>query len=389
MAKELGETTDPRELVPGDPEAVLATLTAMRDYGDALHAAGTGLKRIDTTDGWSGEAGDAFRKVFHGQPDKWIEAGDCFHTTANALDNYHSTLVWAQGQAADAIRQWNDGQTATSQARTQHEQAERQAGHELPFNDPGEATRQAARATLNRARGQLKEAGDTAANTVGPARDKAPKKPGFWDKVGDFFSDVGAGLENFAGHVVNGAASLGNAALHHPEDILTMAAGAGLMALGAGGEVGGVVLDATGVGAVVGVPANVVSAGVIATGGAMTAAGAGDLMMHASSEDGVSPMRTDHTGSGGEGFEPTEGFRGSEFDRDEIEEFINGHTGDSTPGMNRPSPDQVRQALDNATPTRLPGQNAEEWVATVNGEKIRVIVNYDMPWKSTSYKIGQ
>lgn len=37
----------------------------------------------------------------------------------------------------------------------------------------------------------------------------------------------------------------------------------------------------------------------------------------------------------------------------------------------------------------LAGQNAEEFVGTVNGEKVRVIVNYDMPWRSTSYKIGQ
>ena len=58
MPKELGETTDPKELVPSNPGAVTTTLTAMRGYGDALHNAGTGLQRIDTTDGWSGKAGD-------------------------------------------------------------------------------------------------------------------------------------------------------------------------------------------------------------------------------------------------------------------------------------------------------------------------------------------
>lgn len=68
MAKELGETTQPKELVPGGPDSVTTTLTAMRSYGDALHEAGTGLKRINVADGWSGEARDAFREAFHGQP---------------------------------------------------------------------------------------------------------------------------------------------------------------------------------------------------------------------------------------------------------------------------------------------------------------------------------
>jgi hypothetical protein len=383
MPKGLGETTDPKELVPGNPGAITSTLTAMRGYGDALHKAGTGLQRIDTTDGWSGKAGDAFRQVFHGQPGKWLEAGDCFHNAANALETYHSTLTWAQEQAADAIRQWNEAQAATSQARSVHDQAVQQAGHDLPFNDPGEAKRQVAQETLNRARSQLTSAGDAAASAVGAARDKAPEKPGFWDKVGDVAEDVGAGLANVAGHLVNDVASLGNAMLHHPGDMLTTAAGAGLMVLGAGGEVGGAALDATGVGAVIGVPANVVSAGVIATGAGMAAAGTGGLMMHMSSDDSVSPMRTDRTGSGGDGYEPTEGFRGSEYSQDEIEQFINGHTGDRNPVMDRPTEQQVNAALTKGTPVKLEGQNAEQF--DYNG--VRVIVNYDMPWRSTSFTL--
>jgi uncharacterized protein YukE len=86
MAKELGETSDPTELIPGSPDSVTATVRSMRSYGDALHEAGTGLKRIDVTDGWSGKAGDAFRQAFHGQPGKWLEAGDCFHHAADALE---------------------------------------------------------------------------------------------------------------------------------------------------------------------------------------------------------------------------------------------------------------------------------------------------------------
>lgn len=54
MAKDLGETSDPKELVPGDADSVTSTLDAMRAYGDALHEAGEGLQKIDTTEGWTG-----------------------------------------------------------------------------------------------------------------------------------------------------------------------------------------------------------------------------------------------------------------------------------------------------------------------------------------------
>lgn len=174
------------------------------------------------------------------------------------------------------MAQWAAGQAATEQATAQHRQAEQQAGTSLPFTDPGEAGRQAARGLLDNARHQLGSAGDSAAGTVGAARDKAPKKPGFWSKVGDFFEDVGAGLANAGGQVVNGLASFGNAMIHHPGDTAAMAGGVGLMLLGAAGDVGGGALDVTLAGAVVGVPLNVVSTGAILAGGGMVAAGAGD-----------------------------------------------------------------------------------------------------------------
>src|SRR5512138_3364666 len=71
---ELGETSDPRRLVPGDPAAVAGTATALRARAAALAEAGAGLERIGTVDGWSGPAGDAFRAKFRGQPGNWRQA---------------------------------------------------------------------------------------------------------------------------------------------------------------------------------------------------------------------------------------------------------------------------------------------------------------------------
>lgn len=60
-------------------------------------------------------------------------------------------------------------------------------------------------------------------------------------------------------------------------DIGQILAGMGLLVAGTGGEILGFSLDATGVGAVLGVPANVVSAAAIATGAGLVVHGATDL----------------------------------------------------------------------------------------------------------------
>jgi hypothetical protein len=249
--------------------------------------------------------------VFHGQPAKWLKAGDAFHAAAGALDGYASTLVWAQQQAAAAISVWNQGQAATRQAMAEHAQAVQQAQRqvaaaaaagvpatmpEIPFADPGEKMRQTARDLLDHARGQLASAGDTAAAIVGKARDQAPRKPGFWSHVGSFFDGLGHDAESAGAHLVNGVASLGNAAIHHPGGMLAAAGGLGLAALGTAGEGAGAALDATGVGAVAGVPLGAVSAAGIAAGVSIAGAGIANMVAHAAGDDHVSPVNAGDSG---------------------------------------------------------------------------------------------
>ncbi|MGW6918071.1 putative T7SS-secreted protein [Kitasatospora sp. NPDC054939] len=97
MAKDLGQTSDPKELVPGDAEVVASAAAWLKSYGDTLHNTGQGLERIDTAEGWSGDADEAFRKAFEGEPTKWLDAGDCFHDAATALSAYANALTSAQG----------------------------------------------------------------------------------------------------------------------------------------------------------------------------------------------------------------------------------------------------------------------------------------------------
>lgn len=286
---DLGETNDPKALVPGDMESTRQTAWSMTVYGDLLHKAGAGLQRIDTTEGWSGEAADAFRSAYDGEPKKWLQAGDCFHSASKALNDYISSLTWAQFQATEAVRLWEEGEAATQQATREREAAARQAPSgtaPVPFSDPGETNRRAARDILHRARTQLTAAGDVAAEAVGRARDQAPEQPGWLEHAASAVGNAGA-------HLVNGAASIGNAALQNPESVVAMAAGVGLTAVSATGEVAGLALDATGAGAAAGAPLGAISTAGITAGVGMAGAGMANIAYHAAGDDTVEPLDTD------------------------------------------------------------------------------------------------
>ena len=285
---ELGETVDPRALVPGDPETARAIARSMIAYAGDLHEAGDGLARISTPEGWTGEAADAFRGRLALQPPMWQDAGDAFTTPSRALDIYAETLDWAQRQAAEAVRVFGEAQAVSQQAASVPVPAE------AASLDPGEAGRARARDLLDRARGEVAAAGDEAARALDETAALAPEARSFWDDVGDVLGNIGDAAVDVGREVVNGVASAGNAALHHPADVAAMLGGAGLMALGGAGEVGGVALDATGVGAPAGISLNVASAGLIVTGAGIAGAGAISVAMNAGGDDHVEPA-----GSGG------------------------------------------------------------------------------------------
>ncbi|MFI5931684.1 putative T7SS-secreted protein [Actinoplanes sp. NPDC051494] len=283
---ELGETSDPKALVPGEPVTVRANVTTLRARSKNAESAGDGLIDIDTG-AWQGKAGDGFRDKFSYEPNKWYEASNSLEAAASSLSTYADVLEWAQEQATEAIRLWNDAQARSQQARQAYDDAVAQATPQqtvAPFVDAGEPGRQLARDTLSAARNQVTSTGSAAARILTAEADAAPEKSAWYDGVGDFFQDVGA-------DVVNSLASVGNAVINHPGEVLTAAAGIGLTLVSAGGEGVGLALDATGVGAVAGVPINAVStAGVVAGVGLTTVAGA-SLMQHAVNEDAVSPMQ--------------------------------------------------------------------------------------------------
>lgn len=174
----------------------------------------------------------------------------------------------------------------------------------IPFTDPGEAQRQAAQQTLDRARQQLTEAGNTAADAVDKATAKAPPKPGWLSQLvsgaENLAGEAWHGLENAGATAVNDVASFGNAAIHHPGELAAAVGGVGLTVLSAAGEGGGFALDATGVGAIAGVPLNAISAAGMTTGVGITGVSMAAMVSQAAGDDHVEPLKT-NSGGGSSG----------------------------------------------------------------------------------------
>jgi hypothetical protein len=274
MVTQLGETSDPRALVPGDPAGIAGVAGQLYNYAALLTEAGNGLQRIDTKSGWQGAAADAFRARFRGQPGAWIEAGSCFLSAARALDGYVPVLSWAQQEAAEAITQWQAGNKRSAQA------------------------------ILGNARDRVASAAGTATGIIGQARDKAPQAPGFWSDVGGFLASAWHGIEDVGADAVNGLASTGNAIVTNPGADAGVIGGGLLAGVSALGDAGGAVLDATGVGAIIGVPVNALSTAGVLAGGTLAMASAGDLASHAAGDDRVDPVKTGGGDSGSPAQDP-------------------------------------------------------------------------------------
>jgi Bacterial EndoU nuclease len=214
--------------LPGDPATIRHTAWTMTIYGDLLHDAGAGLARIDTTEGWSGPAADAFRTAYQGQPTAWLRAGDCFHDAAAALNRYADTLVWAQAQVVTARREW-DAAVATSNAAVDaynRATTVSPAGSVGVFTDPGAEGRAAATDMAERAKAQLAAAAADAATVVEHARDQAPPEPTLLDKASAIASVAGGLMVDMLGATVRAVAT-------DPAAVVGMAVGGGLLAVSA------------------------------------------------------------------------------------------------------------------------------------------------------------
>ncbi|MEU4656171.1 putative T7SS-secreted protein [Streptomyces sp. NPDC023723] len=168
MAARLGETRDPRELIPGNPSKLGGDADRLDGHAQTLEGIGDQLGSVRVP-GWQGQASDAFWEDFSGQKQKWYRGADALSAAARALRDYAGVLEWAQGQAEQAVLLYEAGDES--------------GGEQL----------------LETARGRTESAGDTAAakfKAQGGGGDDAPDWLFFASEVAE--DDSGLTTRQFA-----------------------------------------------------------------------------------------------------------------------------------------------------------------------------------------------
>jgi RHS repeat-associated protein len=230
--EQLGQTTNPAELIHGDPAALRSTASRLREFSSAFGETAAGLGGIDTGH-WTGAAADAFRAKYAPQPGKWRDASAGCGDGADALESFANAVQWAQGQARQAVDLYESGQQATAAATAAYNgqvAAYNQAAQTYdsalsagrnpgprpvepgPFTDPGAAMRERAQRILAAARQERDEAGARAAAKVSAATDLAPAEPSFGQQLINDLSDTVQASQladtSFSAGVLDGVANI-------------------------------------------------------------------------------------------------------------------------------------------------------------------------------------
>lgn len=166
MAARLGETNDPKALIPGEPELITGDLRRLVQTLRMVVAVGEDLGRIDPG-GWSGDASTAFRSVFRSEPPRWFQAGDDMGSGGQVLADYGDVLVECQAEAQRAVEMYLEAQAATRLAAAQHDAMVLAGAPTAPFQDPGQAGAATAQKVLDDARTGLSGIGDVVAKALG------------------------------------------------------------------------------------------------------------------------------------------------------------------------------------------------------------------------------
>jgi hypothetical protein len=312
----LGEDGDP---VPGDPDAVALLGQSLRDVADDIWREAGDVEALCGVETWKSNAADTFRDTAHDALKPLRKAYHRYDKAASAMGtrvrqdstaDWASALEHAQQLAGRALR-------AGQAAHGEYQSATRSLAN-LPQHtkddDPElvrlKKKRDQAAGDLSDAKSALRHAKDvfeTAATEAAKVIRRAITHDGMhdsgWDRVGDTVDNVVSGvgdvLKEVGETLVSDLASIGNAMVHDLPSTLSVLGGLALAVAGAGEEAGGVLLDATGIGAVLGIPINVAAAAQIAAGLSMAGIGAANIMNDAAGPDRVDMTSDGPSGGGG------------------------------------------------------------------------------------------
>ncbi|WP_251057312.1 putative T7SS-secreted protein [Streptomyces sp. ISL-94] len=216
---ELGQSDDPKKLVYGSVSKIREQVSHLNDFKASFEQVGNGLKGIGEPEGLKGKSADAFREAVAKEPPRWFEATEAFGKAADAMGRFAETVEWAQGQAKEALADYEHAKKVSTDARNAHnKQAEaykdavKAKQDHLPprpsddFDDPGKPLASAAQEKLVSARKQRNEVAETTRTAVCAARDKAPKKPSYAEQLGDGQEYFVLAGNHFLGGVIKGTA---------------------------------------------------------------------------------------------------------------------------------------------------------------------------------------
>ena len=188
MAAELGQTTNAKDLVPGEPEQITSDLRELIGNIDKVGSTGDGLKAVDIG-GWTGQGANAFWDAFTPEPPKWLNTVELIGQGGQSLADYGDTLTWAQSEAQRAIEMYTKAQAASraavEQYNTQATAASAAGGTLAPFQDPGAGLAQEAQTVLANARDKLAAVGGVVAKAFGMES----------DGEGGYKKEIGKGYE--------------------------------------------------------------------------------------------------------------------------------------------------------------------------------------------------
>ncbi|MFC7257746.1 hypothetical protein [Streptomyces lutosisoli] len=311
----LGEDGDP---VPGDPDAIALLGQSLRDTADDIWREAGDVEALCTVESWKSKAADTFRdtaqdtlkplrKAYH----RYDKAASAMGTRVrqDSVSDWASALEHAQQLADKALK-------AAQTAHGDHESAVKSI-KDLPPHTPDDdpelvrlkKKRDQAAGALRDAKSALqhaKDVCDAAAQKAAKIIHRAITHDGMhdsgWDKFGNAVDSVVSGAEDVLKEVgetlVSDLASIGKAMVDDLGSTMAVLGGLGLAVAGVGEEAGGILLDATGIGAALGIPINVAAAAQIATGLSIAGVGAANIMNDAAGPDRVD-MTSDGSGGGG------------------------------------------------------------------------------------------
>ncbi|MCX5404122.1 DUF6531 domain-containing protein [Streptomyces sp. NBC_00335] len=241
---ELGQTEDPNKLVYGSVSKIRAQVSHLNDFKASFDKVGNGLKGMGEPDGLKGKTADSFRESVAKEPPRWFKASEAFGKAADAMGRFAETVEWAQGQAKEALEEYNRAKKVSGEARTAHNKlvdtynnALKAKQDPLPprpsenFTDPGTAIATAAQDKLDSARKQRNDVAETVRTAVRAARDAAPPKPSYAKQLGDGMDYLDLAKTHLTGGVIKGTAGIVNFAralnpmdpynLTHPAEYVT------------------------------------------------------------------------------------------------------------------------------------------------------------------------